>query len=46
MVGVLSLDSGFNIDRTFFEQEDVAKKVEAWARTFARMLFEDGVNPK
>ena len=46
VVGVLSLDSGFNVDRTFFNRVEVSRKLDAWGRMFGRMLFEDGVAPR
>lgn len=45
VIGVLNLDSKWNVDRTYFHQENVIQRLEAWARVFSTMLFSDGVKP-
>ncbi len=45
VIGVLNLDSTWNIDRTHFHQEQVIRPLVARARVFSTMLFTDGVKP-
>lgn len=45
VVGVLNLDSKWNIDRTFFDRTEVVQLLEAQARLFSMMLFPDGIKP-
>lgn len=43
VVGILSLDSKFNVDNTRFANEQVVGKLIASAATFPNLLFADGV---
>jgi hypothetical protein len=44
VLGVLNLDSTWNIDRTLFDQREIVALAESWAGVFSRMVFRYGVN--
>jgi hypothetical protein len=43
IIGVLNFDSKWNVDRTFFNDQDVIQHLEARSRLFSTLLFSDGV---
>jgi hypothetical protein len=43
VIGVLNFDSGWNVDRTFLNDQEIVQQLEARARMFSTVLFPDGV---
>ncbi|MCG8554025.1 MAG: hypothetical protein MJD61_01870 [Proteobacteria bacterium] len=43
VIGILNLDSRFNIDRTLFHHQDIAKVLEASARSLGKVITPNGV---